>query len=62
MLAKNEAEYVAMSKTEKEISFRYFLLEALGILFRLPIIVRSDSIGANYSINSWQSSKIIKNE
>jgi hypothetical protein len=35
-----------MSKAVKEIRFMYYFLVILGILVKLPIIVRTDSIGA----------------
>jgi hypothetical protein len=45
-LSSSEAEYVAMSEAVKEIRFVYYILVKLGILVKLPIIVRKDNIGA----------------
>ena len=45
-LSRSEAEYVAMSEAVKDIRFIYYLLESLGISVTLPIVVRTDNIGA----------------
>ena len=45
-LSSSEAEYVAISDAVKEIKFLYFLLQNLGIALDLPIVVKTDNIGA----------------
>jgi hypothetical protein len=45
-LSSSEAEYVAMSEAVKEIRFIYFILKDLGIEVELPIVVKSDNVGA----------------
>jgi hypothetical protein len=45
-LSSSEAEYVAMSAAVKEIRFIYFSLKDIGIEVELPIVVKSDNIGA----------------
>ena len=46
ILSSSEAEYVAISDAVKEIKFLYFLLQNLGIELDLPIVVKTDNIGA----------------
>jgi len=45
-LSSSEAEYVAISDAVKEIKFLYFLLQNLGVELALPIVVKTDNIGA----------------
>ena len=45
-LSSSEAEYVALSKTAKEIRFNYQLLKENGIEVELPIVVRVDNNNA----------------
>lgn len=45
-LSSSEAEYVAISEAVKEIKFLYFLLQDIGIEVDLPIVVKTDNIGA----------------
>ena len=45
-LSSSEAEYVAISDAVKEIKFLYFLLQNLGIELDLPIVIKTDNIGA----------------
>jgi hypothetical protein len=45
-LSSSEAEYVAISESVKEIKFIYYLLKDVGIDINLPIIVKTDNIGA----------------
>jgi hypothetical protein len=45
-LSSSEAEYVAISDAVKEIKFLYFLLQNLGVALDLPIVVKTDNIGA----------------
>jgi hypothetical protein len=45
-LLSTEAEYVAISKAIKELKFIYYLLSDLHIKVNLPIVVKTDNIGA----------------
>ena len=45
-LSSSEAEYVAISEATKEIKFIFYLLRDIGIEVELPIIVKTDNIGA----------------
>ena len=45
-LSSSEAEYVAMSEAVKEIRFIYFILRDIGIEVELPIVVKTDNVGA----------------
>jgi hypothetical protein len=45
-LSSSEAEYVAISEAVKETTFLYFLLKDIGIEMTLPIVVKTDNIGA----------------
>ena len=47
-LLSSEAEYVAISEAVKEIKFIYYLLQGIGIEIELPIIVKTDNIGAMF--------------
>jgi hypothetical protein len=45
-LSSSKAEYVAMSEAVKEIRFIYFILKDIGIEVELPIVVKTDNVGA----------------
>jgi hypothetical protein len=45
-LSSTEAKYVAISKAVKELKLIYYLLSDLHIKFNLPIVVKTDNIGA----------------
>jgi hypothetical protein len=45
-LSSSKAEYVAMSEAVKEITFICFILKDIGIEVELPIVVRTDNVGA----------------
>jgi hypothetical protein len=45
-LSRSKAEYVAMSEAFKEIRFISFILKDIGIEVELPIVVKSDNVGA----------------
>jgi hypothetical protein len=45
-LLSTEAEYVAISEAVKELKFIYYLLSDLHIKVNLPIVVKTDIIGA----------------
>jgi hypothetical protein len=47
-LSSTEAEYVAMSEAVKEVKFIYYLLRDIGIEVKLPIIVKTDNVGAMF--------------
>jgi hypothetical protein len=46
MLSIRKAKYVAMSEAVNEIRFVYFILKDIGIEVELPIVVKSDNVGA----------------
>jgi hypothetical protein len=45
-LSSSEAEYVAISEALKEIKFMYFLFQDIGLDVELPIVVKTNNIGA----------------
>jgi hypothetical protein len=45
-LSSTEAKYVAISDAVKELKFIYYLLSDLHIKVNLPIVVKTDNIGA----------------
>ena len=45
-LSSSEAEYVAISEAAKEIKFIFYLLKDIGVDVQLPIVVKTDNIGA----------------
>jgi hypothetical protein len=45
-LLSTEAEYVAISEAVKEFKFIYYLLSDLHIKVNIPIVVKTDNIGA----------------
>jgi hypothetical protein len=45
-LSSTEAEYVAISEAIKELKFIYYLLSDLHIKVNLPVVVKTDNIGA----------------
>jgi hypothetical protein len=50
MLSNSKAEYFAMSEAVKEIRFVYFILKDIGIEVELPIVVKTDNVGALFMI------------
>jgi ketol-acid reductoisomerase len=54
-LSSTEAEYVAMSETVKEVKFIYYLLRDIGIEVKLPIIVKTDNVGAMFMAQNSSS-------
>ena len=54
-LSNSEAEYVAMPETVKEIRFISYLSESLGISVTLPIVLRTDNIGAIFMAENASS-------
>jgi hypothetical protein len=54
-LSSSEAEYVAISEAVKEIKFIYYLLQGIGIDIELPIIVKTDNIGAMFMAQNSSS-------
>jgi hypothetical protein len=55
-LLSSEAKYVAISEAVKEIKFIYYLLQGIGIEIELPIIVKTDNIGAMFMAQNASSS------
>jgi hypothetical protein len=45
-LSSSEAEYVAISEAAKEIKLIFYLLKDIGVDVQLPIVVKTDNIGA----------------
>jgi hypothetical protein len=45
-LSSSEAEYVAISEAVKQIKFIYYKLQGIGIDIEIPLIVKTDNIGA----------------
>jgi hypothetical protein len=45
-LSSSEAEYVAISEAVKEIKLFYFLLNDIHVEVKLPIIMKTDNVGA----------------
>jgi hypothetical protein len=45
-LSSTEAKYVSISKAVKELKFIYYLLSDLHIKVNLPMVVKTDNIGA----------------
>jgi hypothetical protein len=54
-LSSTEAEYVAMSEEVKEVKFIYYLLRDIGIEVKLPIIVKTDNVGATFMAQNSSS-------
>ena len=54
-LSSSEAEYVAMSEAVKEIRFIYYLLRDIGIEVDLPILVKTDNVGAMFMAQNASS-------
>jgi hypothetical protein len=54
-LSSTEAEYVAMSEAVKEIKFIYYLLRDIGIEVDLPILVKTDNVGAMFMAQNASS-------
>jgi hypothetical protein len=54
-LSSSEAEYVAMSKAVKEVKFIYYLLRDVGNEVKLPIIVKTDNVGAMFMTQNSSS-------
>jgi hypothetical protein len=54
-LSSTEAEYVAMSEAVKEVKFIYYLLCDIGIEVKLPIIVKTDNVGAMFMAQNSSS-------
>jgi hypothetical protein len=54
-LSSTEAEYVALSEAVKEVNFIYYLLCDIGIEVKLPIIVKTDNVGAMFMAQNSSS-------
>jgi hypothetical protein len=53
--SRREAEYVAVSEAVKEIKFIFYLLQGIGIDFGLPVIAKTDIIGAMFRAQNSSS-------
>jgi hypothetical protein len=54
-LSSSEAEYVAMSEVVKEVKFINYLPCNIGIEVELPIIVKTDNVGAKFMAQNSSS-------
>jgi hypothetical protein len=54
-LSSSETEYVAMSEAVKEVKFIYYLLHDIGTEVKLPIIVKTDNVGAMFMAQNISS-------
>jgi hypothetical protein len=54
-LSMTKAEYVAISEAVKEVNFIYYLLCDIGIEVKLPIIVKTDNVGAMFMAQNSSS-------
>jgi len=45
-LSSTEAEYIAISEAVKEVKFIYYLLTDIHVKVKLPIVVKTDNVGA----------------
>ena len=52
-LSSSEAEYVVMPEAVKEIIFIDYLLESIGISVIIPIVFRTDNIGALVMVENY---------
>jgi hypothetical protein len=52
-LSSTEAEYFALSEVTKEIMFVKQVLHTMGIVIKLPILVKVDNVGAIYLSNNF---------
>jgi hypothetical protein len=54
-LSSSKAKYVAISQAVKEIKFIYYLLREIGIKINLPIMVKTDNVGAMFMAQNASS-------
>ena len=54
-LSISEGEYVAMSEAIEEIRFNYFVLHDIGIELELPIMMKTDNVGALFMIQKFSA-------
>jgi hypothetical protein len=54
-LSSSKAEYVAISEALKEIKFNYYLLREIGIEVNLPIMMKTDNVGAMFMAQNASS-------
>jgi hypothetical protein len=54
-LSSSEAEYESMSEVGKEVKFIYYLIPDISIEFELPIIVKTDNVGAMFMAQNSSS-------
>jgi hypothetical protein len=54
-LSSSEAGYVAMSEAVEEIRFIYYLLRDIGIEVDLPILVKTENVGAMFMAQNASS-------
>jgi hypothetical protein len=54
-ISSSQGGYVAISEAFKEIRFIYYLLGSIGMNIKLPVIVRSDNVGAIFMAKNSSS-------
>jgi hypothetical protein len=54
-LTSSKADYIAILEAAKDICFNYFLLKVMGVDVKLPIVVRSDNVGAIFMAENLSS-------
>jgi hypothetical protein len=59
-LSSTEAEYYAISECAKELIFLKHVIESMGIQIKLPILIKTDSVGAIYLSNNYTTSQRTK--
>lgn len=59
-LSSTEAEYYAISECAKELIFLKHVIESMGIKVELPIVIKTDNVGAIYLSNNYTTSQRTK--
>jgi hypothetical protein len=59
-LSSTEAEYYAISECAKELIFLKHVIESMGIQLKLPIVIKTDNVGAIYLSNNYTTSQRTK--
>jgi hypothetical protein len=59
-LSSTEAEYFGISECAKELIFLKHVIESMGIKVKLPIIIKTDNVGAIYLANNYTTSQRTK--
>jgi hypothetical protein len=59
-LSSMEAEYYGISECAKELIFLKHVIESMGIKIKLPIVIKTDNVGAIYLSNNYTTSQQTK--